>query len=214
MSKGRSVGLHPRLLARGRRVLRPQDAGELYANPRAEFRRMEGTGVLRRITTGYYAVVPQDRIGDPSWRPPIEDIALGIAVADYGDEAALMGLSAARYHGAVPRAHAKAWIATSVSRRAIEGGQFGHITFVTRDIGSLDVIRARTSLATGWVTSVEQTALDLMRRPSWADGRAAAANAVSRLLPRCDAALLDDLAATQRGRAALDRARADLAQLQ
>lgn len=195
-------------------MLRPRDAVELYANPRAEFRRMERTGALSRIATGYYAVVPQERIGDPPWRPPIEDTALGIGVADYGDEAALMGLSAARYHGAAPRAHAKAWIATGVSRRAIEGGQFGHITFVTRDIGSLDVVRARTSLATGWVTSVEQTALDLMRQPSWADGRPAASDAVSRLLPRCDAAFLDDLAATQRGRAALDRARADFAQLQ
>lgn len=192
-------------------MLRPQDAAELYSNPRAEFRRMEGTGALRRIATGYYAVVPQDRVGDPSWRPPMEDLALGIAVADYGDDAALMGLTAARYHGAVPRAHAKAWIATTVSRRPIEGGPFGRIAFVTRDVRSLDLVRARTSVATGWVTSVEQTALDLMRRPSWADGKSAAADAVSRLLPRCDDALLDDLAAKQRGRAALDRARAAVA---
>lgn len=212
MNDERSVGLHPRLLARGRRVLRPQDAAVLYSNPRAEFRRMEGTGALRRIATGYYVVVPQDRIGDPSWRPPMEDLALGIAVADYGDDAALMGQSAARHHGAVPRAHAKAWIATTVSRRSIEGGPFGRITFVTRDVSSLDLVRARTSLATGWVTSVEQTALDLMRRPSWADGQSASADAVSRLLPRCDDALLNDLAAEQRGKAALDRAMAALEQ--
>lgn len=54
----RSDGVHPGLLAHGRRVVRPRDAVDLYANPRAEFRRMADTGVLRRIATGYYAVVP------------------------------------------------------------------------------------------------------------------------------------------------------------
>lgn len=174
---------------------------------------MADTGALRRIATGYYAVVPQDRIGDASWRPPVEEVALGIAVADYGDRAALMGLSAARYHGAVPRAHAKAWVATGVSRRAIDGGPFGQIVFVTRDVGSLDLVRARTDLATGWVTSIEQTVLDLVRQPAWADGKFPATDAVLRLLPRCDEELLDDLAAAQRGRGPLARAREHLAEL-
>ena len=124
-----------------------------------------------------------------------------------------MGLSAARYHGAVPRAYAKAWIVTNVSRRAIDGGPFGQITFVMRDMDTLDLVRARTSLATGWVTSIEQTTLDLMRRPVWAGGQRPAAEAVTRLLPRCDDELLDDLAATQRGRAALARTRAEFAEL-
>lgn len=64
VNEGRSVGLHPRLLRYGRRVLHPRDAVELDVDPRAEFRRMESTGTLRRIATGYYVVVPQDRIGD------------------------------------------------------------------------------------------------------------------------------------------------------
>lgn len=203
----RSVGLHPQLLSGGRRVLRPQDASDLYSNPRAEFRRMERTGVLRRIAIGYYVAVPQERIGDPSWRPPIEDVAIGVAVADYGDAAALMGLSAARYHGAVPRAHAKAWIATNVSRRPIDGGVFGLFRFVARDVRSLHLVRAHTRVATGWVTSIEQTAVDLLRRPSWAGGRRAAEDAVARLLPRCQDDRLDELAAAQRGRAALARIR-------
>jgi hypothetical protein len=192
-------------------VLRPQDATDLYRNPRAEFRRMERTGVLRRVATGYYVAVPQERIGDPTWRPPIEDIAIGIAVADYGDAAALMGLSAARYHGAVPRAHAKAWIVTNVSRRPVDGGLFGLFVFVARDVGSLDLVRAHTEIATGWVTSLEQTAVDLLRRPSWADGRRAAEDAVARLLPRCRGDRLDELAAAQRGRSALARIRPDRA---
>lgn len=188
-------------------MLRPQDAADLYTNPRAEFRRMERTGALQRIATGYYVAVPQEHIGDPTWRPPIEDVALGIAAADYGDAAALMGLSAARYHGAVPRAHAKAWIATHVSRRPVDGGSFGLFVFVTRDIDSLDLVRARAELATGWVTGIEQTVLDLLRQPSWADGRGAAEDAVARLLPQCHNDRLDELAAAQRGRSALTRIR-------
>jgi hypothetical protein len=213
VNEERNVGVHPRLIALGRAVLRPQNAVDLYANPRAEFRRMERTGALRRIAVGYYVVTPRAFISDAGWRPPLEELALGVATADYGDDAALMGLSAARYHGAVPRAHAMAWVATRVSRRLLDAGPYGRITFVKRDLDTLDLVRARTDLAMGWVTSIEQTALDLMRRPRWAAGTRLAMEAVTRLLPRCDDGLLDDLAAAQRGRAALDRARASFAEL-
>jgi alkylation response protein AidB-like acyl-CoA dehydrogenase len=37
---------------------------------------------------------------------------------------------------------------------------------VTRDISALDVQRAETELATGWVTSAQQTVLDLADRPA------------------------------------------------
>jgi predicted transcriptional regulator of viral defense system len=205
-----NVGVHPRLVARGNAVIRPQDAADLYANPRAEFRRMARTGALRRVAVGYYVITPPANIGDPDWRPPLEDLALGIAVADYGDDAALMGLTAARYFGAVPRAHAMAWVATIVSRRRLDAGRYGRISFVTRNVHDLDLVRARTSLATGWTTSVEQTVLDVIRRPDWAGGPRAADDAVIRLLPRCDNDLIEDLAAAQRGRAALARARARL----
>lgn len=204
----RTVGVHPALVARGNAVVRPQDAADLYSNPRAEFRRMEKTGALRRIAVGYYLIAPRASIGDPAWRPALEDLALGVAVADYGrDDAALMGLSAARYHGAVPRAYARAWVATSVSRRPLDAGRYGRITFVTRDVAALDLVRARSDLADGLVTSPEQTALDLMRRPAWGGGDRQAADALVRVLPRCDDDLLDALAEAQRGRAALDRAR-------
>ena len=174
---------------------------------------MERTGALRRIAVGYYVITPRAHIGDTTWRPPLEDLALAVAVADYGDDAALMGLSAARYHGAVPRAHAMAWIATNVSRRRLDAGTYGRITFVTRKVEALDLVRARSELATGWVTSIEQTALDLMRHPEWAAGPRPATEAVTRLIPRCDDDLLDELAAAQRGKAALARARADFAEL-
>jgi hypothetical protein len=174
---------------------------------------MERTGALRRIAVGYYVVPPRAFISAAGWRPRLEELALGVATADYGDDAALMGLSAARYHGAAPRAHAMAWVATRVSRRLLDAGPYGRITFVKRDLDTLHLIRAGTELAMGWVTSIEQTTLDLMRHPRWATGPQPAMEAVTRLLPRCDDDLLDDLVAAQRGRAALDRARASFAKL-
>jgi len=87
----------------GEGVIRPQDAVDLYRNPAAEFRRMTESDALRKVASGYYVVTRQADIGDESWRPTMEDLALGIAAADYGNRAALMGLTAARYHGAYPR---------------------------------------------------------------------------------------------------------------
>src|SRR4051795_2696409 len=56
------------LLRRPVRVLRPQDAAEVYAYPRPEFARLARAGVLHRLASGYYAVVPEDQI-DRAWLP-------------------------------------------------------------------------------------------------------------------------------------------------
>jgi len=65
------------------------------------FARLERSGALRRVAPGYYAVVPDDRVG-LVWLPELEAVALRVGVALAG--AALMGLSAARVHGGLPRA--------------------------------------------------------------------------------------------------------------
>jgi predicted transcriptional regulator of viral defense system len=195
------------LAALGRRVLRPRDATALYRNPQAEFRRMAKTGVLRRIAHGYYLLPPLEQMGEPGWRPLVEHLALGVAVADHGDQAALMGLSAARHHGAVPRAHATAWIAIPVVRRPLDCGPYGRVVFVPRDLDRLDLVRAHTPVADGWVTSVEQTIVDLARRPDYGGGADLAHEVIEALWPRAEAGLVDELADQQRGRAALERVR-------
>lgn len=197
----------------GRRVVRPRDAAELYHNPRAEFRRLAEAGALHRLAHGYYLIPPQEALGEPRWRPPVEELALGIAVADHGEQAALMGLAAARHHGAVPRAHATAWVAVNVNRRPVDAGVYGRVVFVARDLARLDLVRVRTQVADGHATSVEQTIVDLARRPAWAGGAVPAGEAIARLWPRADQRLLDELAAAQRGQAALDRVRAAQAEL-
>ncbi|QBI20755.1 hypothetical protein ER308_15085 [Egibacter rhizosphaerae] len=134
---------------------------------------------------------------------------MGIAVADHGERAALMGLSAARYHGAVPRAHATAWVAVGVNRRPIDGGVYGRVVFVPRDLERLDLVRARTAIADGYVTGIEQTIVDLARRPAHGGGEDTAREAIARLWPRAETDRLDQLAREQRARAALNRVRVE-----
>jgi hypothetical protein len=119
---------------------------------------------------------------------------------------ALMGLSAARIHGAVPRALAVAVVAVPKQRPSLRLLRpDAEVIFVTRDVGRLDLERTRTGLGDGWVTSVEQTVLDLAARPALGGLADAADEAVRALLPRADRDLLADLARGQRLRASLDR---------
>lgn len=194
------------LLQRPMRVLRPQDAGRVYAHPRPEFARLVRSGVLRRLATGYYAVVPDQRVGLP-WVPELESSALGIAAADEGAESvALMGISAARVHGAVPRALGVAVVAASRHRATIRlVDRAAEVVFVRRDVRRIDVERRQLELGQGWVTTVEQTIIDLFSRPDLGHVPDESNAAVHALLPRADMELLRDLAASQRRTDALAR---------
>lgn len=160
-----AVGAPPELARRSNRVLRPRDAASVYAHPRAELARLTRTGALRHVATGYYVLSPQDRWGDDRWIPDVNAAALGIAQVDYGADVALMGLSAARHHGAIPRALAVAVVAVPKQRPALDTAA-GRIVFVKRDVPRLDLERIDTQLTSGWVTTVEQTLIDLAARPT------------------------------------------------
>lgn len=196
----------PELLRRPLRVLRPRDGVVSYAHPRPEFARLARAGALHRLATGYYAAVPDDQVGE-SWRPELEAAALGIAAADEGiDAVALMGLSAARIHGAIPRGIAVAVVAARRHRPTLRlGDRDATILFVRRDTRALDLQRHTFELGHGWVTTVEQTVLDLAARPALGGLPDEARAAIRALLPRADHDLLDDLAAAQRRRATLTR---------
>jgi hypothetical protein len=73
-------------------------------------------------------------------------------------------------------------------------------------VSRLDVESMPTELGRALVTIVEQTVLDLGRRPSLGVADDDIVDAVLALLPRCDRRVLDDLATAQRRRAALERA--------
>ncbi|MBV9871939.1 MAG: hypothetical protein JO214_15090 [Frankiaceae bacterium] len=189
-------------------VLRPVDAAAVYSRPRQEFQRLTERGILHRLATGYYAVVPpqaQDRM----WLPTLEAAAYGIAAADYGPtRAILMGLSAARSHGAVPRALAVAAVAVEKNRPLLSlADRDATVRFVRRDTTRLHAERLSTDMGTALVTTIEQTLLDLAHRPNLGMVPAEAQDAVRALWARAAAEELERIAGEQRLRAALKRAR-------
>lgn len=194
------------LLRRGLRVLRPQDAAGVYAHPRAEFARLMRVGALHRLAPAYYAAVPDDRIGQ-DWKPALEAAAWGIAAADQGvQRVAIMGISAARLHGAIPRALGVAVIAATRHRRTLQlADRDAQVLFTRRNITNLDLQRHRGELGECWITSIEQTVLDLAARPALGGLPDEAHTAIHALLARADRDLLADLAATQRRTPALHR---------
>lgn len=189
-------------------VLRPADAGAVYAHPRQEFLRLTDRGVLHKLATGYYATVPV-QARDRAWRPSLEAAAYGIAAADYGAQGAtLMGLSAARLHGAAARALAVAVVAVDRNRPNLRlADRDAIVLFVRRDTARLDVERVSTDLGFALVTTVEQTLLDLAHRPGLGGVPDEAHDAVKALWPRAHADQLELIASQQRLRAALRRAR-------
>lgn len=189
------------------RTLRPQDAAAVYAQPRVEVLRLARRGVLHRLAHGYYVVVPQEHVGT-RWLPALETAAVGIATADFGPgNAILMGVSAARMHGAIPRALATAVVAVPDQRNTIMlADRPAKVRFVKRNTVRLDAERMSTELGPTLVTTPEQTVLDLARRPALGDAEDEARNAIGILLARADPAVLEELAKAQRARASLRRA--------
>lgn len=200
-------GLPETLRRRDNAVVRPVDAKSEYVNPRADFQRLVRNGLLRPAGRGYYVIVPRRSI-HRAWRPDLDAAALGIAQADYGvDAVALMGVSAARHHGAIPRALATAVVAIPAQRRphAIDGAV---VVFVTRNVATLDVERIRTEVTAGWVTTVEQTFVDIADRPTLAGVEPVQADeALAALGRRADWKRVDALARAQRKLTAVRSAR-------
>ncbi|WP_199430284.1 hypothetical protein [Qaidamihabitans albus] len=78
---------------------------------------------------------------------------------------------------------------------------------VSGAVETLDVQRRTGELGHHWVTTIEQTVLDLAARPGLGDLPGEARSAVRALLPRADSHVLEDLATAQRRGAPLRRAR-------
>lgn len=189
----------------GNRVLRPGDFRETYVNPWEEFARLTRTGVLTKLAHGYYLLVPEEHRGG-YWAPEVEGVALGIAIADYGrDPVTLMGPAAARLLGAIPRALATATVAVPRQRLTLATAA-GDVQFVRREVANLDTQRVSTDVTTGWVTTPEQTVLDLADRPNLGGVTAATAEAaIKALTGRCDQQLVARLARDQRKNGAWQR---------
>lgn len=191
------VGRWVELARTENRVVRPRDFRDLYTEPGVEFARLADEHVLARMAHGYYALVPEERRLD-YWKPTIEGVALGVAVADYGRETvALMGITAARLLGVVPRALAAAVVTIPKARTKLTT-TVGTVEFVTRKIAGLEIQRVETDVTAGWVTTPEQTMLDLaVRPPRGGVTPRTVTDALRALGPRCDLELVARLATLQ-----------------
>src|SRR5438477_5521827 len=165
-SRRSMTGIPPELARVAFGVIRPADAASVYAHPRAQVARLVEHGLLHPLAPGYYALVPRALVG-AEFRPTLEAAAYGVAAASYGaDDVLLMGLSAARMHGTLPRALSVAVVAVPVQRRPLHlTDRPAVVTFVRRDTRRLEGLRMRSDLGSTLVTGVEQTVLDLAHRP-------------------------------------------------
>lgn len=205
----RNAGLPPALARARHGLVTTQTARETYAEPRPQLARLVNRGLLRRAAPGVFAVVPAEQIGLKAWRPGFEALAAGIAEAIFGRrKVALMGVTAARMHRAIPRALATAVVAAPRRRHPMRlKDRDGVIRFVERDVAALDTQLMDTGRGNVLVTTIEQTVLDLAHRPDLGGARVDAEEAIRVLLPRCHQARLEQLAGQDRLRAALNRAR-------
>lgn len=206
MEQTRGTPLPAELARTALRTIRPQDATEVYAHPRPELARLADRGVLHRVAHGYYVVVPQEHVGR-AWLPGLEAAAAGIASTIYGaDNVVVMGVSAARLHGAIPRALATAIVAVPYRHRPIDlADRPATLRFVQRDTDGLDAERIDTALGPVLVTTPEQTVLDLSRRPLLGNAETEIPAAIATLYRRSDPDRLEELAREQRMVASLRR---------
>ena len=132
------------------RTMRTKDLAGVYAYPRVQIARLVEQGAVVRVAHGYAVAVPDDQ--DSDWKPTVEEAAAGI--------------TAARIHQAIPRALGNAVIAVPRQHRpiALEGG--GKVLFVARAAERLDARLETLESGRALVTTLEQTMLDLAKRPT------------------------------------------------
>jgi len=204
----------PAVLARApMRAARPQDMRGRWAQPAKEFTRLRHRGVVRRLAHGYY-IAPPEGVHADAWKPGLETAAMGLATARYGDRVpVLMGLGAARFHRAIPRAFGETFVAVPEQARAIElDDDVGRVTFVTREMAAIDARLEQFETGRALVATPEQTVLDVAHRPAWGGGAALTIEIITALWPRVDDKHLQALATQQGRHAALERAAREAAE--
>jgi len=138
---------------------------------------------------------------------------MALATARFGDRVpVLMGLGAARFHRAIPRALTTTFVAVPEQTHEVQlDDHVGVVKFVTRETAKMDARLEPFETGYALVATREQTVLDVAHRPQWGGGVALARETITALWPRLDHEWLNQLAQDQGRLAALHRAR-DLAE--
>lgn len=148
------------------RTVRPQDLEPDLAHARRTVARLVDRGALVRLAKGVYAAPPEGRDGR-QWRPTLEAAGLAVATARFGNRnAVLMGLGAARYWAAIPRAIGVTTVAIPKAGRppvTLDTGGIVHL--IPRDLDRLDAVLEQNELGRALVTTPAQTLYDLLMKP-------------------------------------------------
>jgi len=167
------------------RTARWQDVDDVEVNAARKLKRLEDVGAVTRIAKGVYTVPPNGADGR-RWKAPLEAAALALATVRFGErQAVLMGQSAARHWGAIPRALGRAQVAVSGATgrpmKLIDGTE---VTFVVRDLTRLDTVVERTALGDALITTPAQTFYDLLARGRHNDDAEATQEGITNLAHR------------------------------
>lgn len=168
------------------RTIRYQDVRGLGSNSWRVLDDLVDQGALKRMTRGVYTAPPEGQDAQ-TWSPSLETAALAVATARHGNrKAILMGLGAARFWGAIPRAIGSTVVAIPVAgRRPLRIGT-GLVHFAHRELNGVSAEVERTELGPGLVATREQTLFDLLMRPTQGGSSEAAAEGAKNLLPQID----------------------------
>lgn len=166
-----------------------QVAAEVTDNAGRALARLVRDGLVVKVAHGAYMAVGN---GDGAlWRPDIETQAAAVAMTRF-PRAVLMGVTAARVHGAIPRAIGAAVVAVpkGEKRRPVRLEPEGTMILVDRDLDTLRTARTRGGAE---VTTVEQTLVDLVRRPGIGGMEGEVGAAVRVLKQMADRAKLEEI---------------------
>ncbi|MCW1805937.1 hypothetical protein [Brachybacterium squillarum] len=156
------------------RTVRHRSIRDASGNTWRQLDELSQQGVLVRLAHGVCTAPPDGRDGRDGRKraPGLEAAGLALATARYGDRrVALMGIGAARFHGAIPRALGSTTVAVPLQGIRPVRLATGTAHFVGREMERLDVTPESTELGTGLVTTPEQTVFDLLQPPARAKPR-------------------------------------------
>jgi len=148
------------------RTARYAELRELGSNIWRTLDALTEQGAVTRLAQGVYTVPPGGQDGR-TWKPTLEAAGLAVATARFGNRnAVLMGIGAARYWAAIPRAIGVTTVAVPEAGRPpveLDGG--GTLHLVPRELTKLDATLQETELGEGLVTTPAQTMYDLLMKP-------------------------------------------------